>query len=86
MVQPSTLNGNTKRVKLFNDEISVEVPSSWIQKDHYSKYTDYETVCDVRLSSVDSSSLLTVNVCDIKYCKKISITNDLLAVERQSDS
>lgn len=77
---------STKRVTLFNGEINVEVPSNWVQKDNYLKYTDYENAYNVRISTSDSSSLVTVNVHKKKYSEDMFITPNLIAVERQSDS
>ena len=67
-----------KRIGLYQDKLSIEVPASWQYKEKYRKYSDYQIKFDASISHKKTKSIITIDVYDSSHMYNQPINNDLL--------
>jgi hypothetical protein len=67
-----------KKVSLYQNQFSIEVPVSWQYKEKYRKYSNYQVKYDAKISEVKTKTLLTVDVYDSSHMYNAPINNEML--------
>jgi hypothetical protein len=67
-----------KRIGLYKNQASIEVPSIWKYKEKYREYSNYQIKYDIRVSDAKTESVLTVDVYDSSHMYNTPITDELL--------
>jgi hypothetical protein len=75
-----------KKINLCKGRITVDVPDTWEYQDHYMTYADYEIKSDEKISDRHGFSVLTINMYDSIYRKKVFINEERIKFEREQDS
>lgn len=67
-----------KKISLYQNEVSIEVPTTWKYKEKYRKFSNYQIKYDVKVSHAKTKSVLTVDVYDSSHMYNVPISNELL--------